>query len=917
MRALALLALALGSCAAVRGSSDAAHVIWLDHPAEHFTSALPLGNGTMGALVFGGVDRERIVLNENSYWSGSVEDPNRADAHEYLPQIQKLLLEGKNLEAEALLSQHFTCAGAGSGQGNGANVPYGCYQKLTELLVTHDGTPDLRIWHRAPLGTTPFEKLDESTWARVGWPALSVASNESALYRCRFFVSADVAARAASLDFSPIDDKGEIWLNSSPLGETSDYSRSYSFDCRGKLRAGDNELTVRVTNFGGEGQMAHSVSLRTNGSEYRNELDLRTGIVRTTYTRDGVHYERECFVSKAHGAFVERIRCDKPGAIDCELAFPNGPNNFYVDDDGRFVLAMAHSLPGGLPDVGGITGSVAFEVEARGGSVDRGHCKLVVEHADEIVIRLCSATDFPEHFPTASTPPSSPRTKDALEQAIEKLKRVATIPYDELRRAHVEEHRKLYDRCALELESPAEVLAIPTDKRLERLEKGGEDPALAALDFHYGRYLLMSSSRPGGLPANLQGLWAEETQTPWNGDYHLDINVQMNYWPAEVANLADCHEPLFDLVDSLRKPGAATAKAYYDAPGWVAHVITNVWGFTAPGEDASWGSTMSGGAWLADHLWEHYDFGRDKKFLARVYPAMKESAQFYRAILIEERKHHWLVTAPSNSPEHGYVLPDGRVGHTCMGPTIDQELVRELFGDVIESSRILGVDAELRADLEDARARLAPVQVGAAGDVQEWLDDYADSEPHHRHVSHLYALYPGEEIADDARLREAAKKTLELRGDEGTGWSLAWKIAFWARLGDGEHALKLWKTLMRPVVEHGIVMGHGGTYPNLFCAHPPFQIDGNFGACAGIAEMLLQSQGGVVRLLPALPKEWSAGSVRGLRARGGFEVDLEWSGGKLRRAKVKASVAGPLVLEFQGERIDRQLKSGEAFELVR
>jgi len=346
-------------------------------------------------------------------------------------------------------------------------------------------------------------------------------------------------------------------------------------------------------------------------------------------------------------------------------------------------------------------------------------------------------------------------------------------------------------------------------------------------------------------------------------------------------------------------------------------VITNVWGFTAPGEDASWGSTLSGGAWLADHLWEHYDFGRDKQFLARAYPALKESAQFYRAILIEEPKHHWLVTAPSNSPEHGYVLPDGRVGHTCMGPTIDQELVRELFGDVIEASRILGVDADFRADLEDARARLAPLQVGAAGDVQEWLEDYQGSEPHHRHVSHLYALYPGEEIADDARLREAARKTLELRGDEGTGWSLAWKIAFWARLGDGERALALWKSLMRPSIEHGIVMQHGGTYPNLFCAHPPFQIDGNFGACAAIAEMLVQSHGGCVRLLPALPRAWSAGSVHGLRARGGFEVDLEWSGGKLHRARVRASVAGPLVLLYGAERIERPMQAGEAFELIR
>jgi len=768
--------LALGGCASLQETPrapfapDPAHTIWLDHPAEHFTSALPLGNGTMGALVFGGVERERIVLNEIGLWSGSVEDPNRHDSHEYLPEIRRLLLEGKNLEAEALLSQRFTCAGAGSGQGNGADVPYGCYQVLGNLRLE----------------------------------------------------------------------------------------------------------------FGGDAP----------AEDYRNELDLRTAIVRTAYTRGGVRFERECFVSKPNEVFVERIRCDKPGALDFILKLDRPEGTVTKSDmlDGKPILEIS----GRMPSMGY---AARVSVELRGGQAFRALGGVGIEGADEVILRVASATSS---------------GNDAAALARGKLERAAALSYEELRRAHVDEHRKLYDRCELTLPVSAEAQALPTDRRLER-----PDASLAALDFHYGRYLLLSSSRPGGLPANLQGLWAEETQTPWNGDYHLDINVQMNYWPAEVANLAECHEPLFDLIDSLRKPGAATAKAYYDAPGWVAHVITNVWGFTAPGEDAGWGSTMSGGAWLADHLWEHYDYGRDKTFLARVYPAMKESAQFYRAILIEEPRHRWLVTAPSNSPEHGYVLPDGRVGHTCMGPTIDQELVRELFGNVIEASRVLGIDPEFRADLEAARARLAPVQVGAAGDVQEWLEDYADSEPHHRHVSHLYALYPGEEIADDARLREAAKKTLELRGDEGTGWSLAWKIAFWARLGDGEHALELWKTLMRPSVERGIVMQRGGTYPNLFCAHPPFQIDGNFGACAGIAEMLVQSHGGVVRLLPALPKAWSEGSVRGLRARGGFEVDLRWSAGRLRHSRVRASVAGPLVLELAGERIERQMKAGEALDLIR
>ncbi len=713
MRSFAPCALVLGACASVREAPpDPAHVIWLDHPATHFTSALPLGNGTMGALVFGGVDRERVVLNEIGLWSGSLEDPNRHDSHEYLPEIRRLLLEGQNLEAEKLLSEHFTCAGAGSGQGNGANVPYGCYQTLGDLWLEFPGgdPPGLIGWRRAPAGASVTAADDGRNWPLVDKPdAFDVLPFSSALFRCSVDVTADWAARARTLDFSPIDDEGEIVLNGEILGRTDDGSRPFSFDVRGKLHAGANLLLVRVANKSGDGHMAHEVSLRTSADDYRNELDLRTGIVRTSYVRDGVRIERECFVSKPHEVFVERIRSARPGGLSFALGI--GRQDYTKvswDMTGKRPVLL---LEGRLPSV-----SYAACVTIQLGSgrfLDQ--FSTSVEGADWAVIRVASATS---------------REDDAKQRALEKLERAELIPYEELRRAHVEEQRRIYDRCALEPPSPAEVLAIPTDKRLERLEKGGDDPALAALDFHYGRYLLMSSSRPGGLPANLQGLWAEETQTPWNGDYHLDINVQMNYWPAEVANLAECHEPLFDLIDSLRKPGAATAKAYYDAPGWVAHVITNVWGFSAPGEDASWGSTLSGGAWLADHLWEHYDFGRDKAFLARAYPAMKESAQFYRAILIEEPKHHWLVSAPSNSPEHGYVLPDGRVGHTCMGPTIDQELVRELFGNVIEASRILGVDPEFRADLEAARARLAPVQVGAAGDVQEWLEDYKGSEPH-------------------------------------------------------------------------------------------------------------------------------------------------------------------------------------------
>jgi alpha-L-fucosidase 2 len=439
-----------------------------------------------------------------------------------------------------------------------------------------------------------------------------------------------------------------------------------------------------------------------------------------------------------------------------------------------------------------------------------------------------------------------------------------------------------------------------------------------ALFFDFGRYLLISSSRPGGFPPNLQGIWAEEVQTPWNADWHLNINAQMNYWPAESCNLSDLHQPMFAFIESLVESGSRTAVKYYNAGGWVAHVFSNPWGFTSPGESASWGATMTCSAWLCQHLWDHYLYTGDREFLARAYPVIKGSARFYADMLIEENKHGWLVTAPSNSPENTFFLPDGSLAHICLGPAMDMQLLRYLFGACMEASDILGLDADFRSELSEKRARLAPTRIGEDGRVMEWLEPYAENDPHHRHVSQLWGLYPGSEITPSAtpELAAAARKTLDARGDGGTGWCLAHKLTLWARLGDGNRALQLLRNQLRPAGERSVInTSGGGTYANLFDAHPPFQIDGNFGATAGIAEMLMQSAEKEIRLLPALPDAWPEGEARGLRARGGFEVDVKWAKGKMTKAVIR-SIHGRGVRIFLGlKSVDLALGPGRAMRL--
>jgi alpha-L-fucosidase 2 len=760
--------------------------IWFAAPARDFTESSPLGNGRLGAMLFGGPDEERIVLNESSVWSGSRQNADRPDAYKVLPEIRRLLLAGKNPEAEALVNANFTCSGPGS-----SGARYGCYQVLGNLHL------------------------------------------------------------------------------------------AFSSDA--------TNATVTA---------------------YRRELNLDDAVTRVQFQRGGVAYQREMFASHPDEVMVLRLTADQPGQISFSLQLDR-PERFLTTSAGTNELLMTGQMDNGV-DGKGVRYATRVRVLNHGGDVSCSGNMVRVSRADEAVLLISAATDY-QGF-------AGRNLKDPEAASLQDLNLAAGKSYAALLAAHLADYQKYFRRVALQI-GPGDLAAarLPTPERIQAFRTSPNDLALPVVYFNFGRYLLISSSRPGGLPPNLQGLWAEETHTPWNGDWHLDVNVQMNYWPAEICNLSDLNQPLFDLIASLQAPGAKTAQAYYAAPGWVAHVITNPWGFTSPGESANWGATTGGSAWLCQHLWDHWLYTQDRSFLQWAYPIMKGAAQFYASLLIEEPVHHYLVVAPANSPENSFRLPDGRTAAISLGTTVHAQMLRYLFNACIESSRILGIDEAFRKELLAKQARLSPTPIGPDGRVMEWPEPYAEPEPHHRHISHLWGLYPGDEItpAGTPALALAARQTLIARGDDGLGWSYAYRAVLWARLGDGNHAWRILRRELNPVATQEVHYDTGGgVYPNLFDACPPFQIDGNFGFTAALAEMLVQSQTGVIQLLPALPDAWPDGHVTGIRARGGFTVDLVWHNRKLTSATIHSDLGTPCTVNYAGQTVAITIPAGQSVHLT-
>jgi alpha-L-fucosidase 2 len=733
--------------------------LWYTKPAQKWTEALPIGNGRLGAMIFGGVENDRIQFNEETLWTGAPNDYAHKGAWQYLNQIRQLLFDGKQKEAEDLAMKEFM------------SVP------LKQMAYQAFGDLNLHFPNQAAF------------------------------------------------------------------------------------------------------------------TDYYRDLDLKNAVCRVSYKSNGVNFTREYLSSFPDQVIAIRLTADRAKAL-----------NFSLDMDAlhesktTVVNGNSLTLKVQVKD-GALRGVATIQVISDGTVTAQGN-QLTVSGAKTATIYLAAATNYVNYKDVSGNPE---------QKTGQTLAKIQSKSFDQVYTSHIADYQKLFSRFDVQFTENDRV-KLPTNERIIAFSKTPDDPQLLALYIQYGRYLLISSSRPGTQPANLQGIWNDQLAPAWDSKWTVNINTEMNYWPAEIANLSECQEPLYNMIADCAETGKSVAKEHYNASGWVLHHNTDIWRGTAPINHSNHGIWVTGGAWLSRHLWEHYLFSQDKQFLAqKAYPLMRGAAEFFTQFLIKDPKTGFLISTPSNSPENGGLVA---------GPTMDHQIIRALFRSCIEASEILNTDQEFAQKLKEILPQIAPNKIGQHGQLQEWMEDKDDPTNKHRHVSHLWAVYPGNEInwQQTPDLMKAARQSLIYRGDDGTGWSLAWKINFWARFLDGNHAYDMVKLLFRPVqIENTVYVNGGGSYTNLFDAHPPFQIDGNFGAPAGMIEMLVQSQLNEIAILPALPDALPSGKISGVCARGGFELTFSWANGKLQKLEVLSKAGTKCKLHYGDKVIEMPTEKGKTY----